>query len=101
METTFTFRNLEASDALKVHAEEKLQKLKKYLIKPTTAHIIFHLERFHHVVEVTLNANGIQYISCEKEKDMYASLDIAIAKLERQLRRYKEKLKEHKAHKNY
>jgi len=96
METTFTFRNIEASDALKTHALDKLQKLGKYMIKPITAHIIFNKERFQHQVEITLNANGIQYVSHEKEPDMYASIDLAVAKLERQLKKYKEQLKKHK-----
>src|SRR3989338_2581259 len=96
METTFTFRNIEASDALKNHAQDKLNKLGKYLVKPTTVHVIFNVEKFNHIVEVTLNANGVQYISHEKEKDMYASLDLAMAKLERQLKKYKDKLKAHK-----
>ncbi|MBI5300418.1 MAG: ribosome-associated translation inhibitor RaiA [Deltaproteobacteria bacterium] len=97
METTFTFRNINASDALKTHTLDKLTKLGKYLVKPTQAHIIFGVERFNHVVEVTLNANGIQYISHEKSEDMYTSIDKAVAKLERQLKKYKERLKEHKS----
>jgi len=55
------------------------------------------VERFNHVVEMTLNANGIQYISHEKSEDMYTSIDKAVTKLERQLKKYKERLKEHKA----
>lgn len=96
METTFTFRNLEASDALKTHTLIKLEKLNKYLIKPTKAHIIFNVERFHHIVECTVNANGVQYISHEKSEDMYTSIDKAVAKLERQLKKYKEQIKHHK-----
>lgn len=96
METTFTFRNLEASDALKTHTLDKLQKLDKYLIKPEKVHVIFHVERFQHIVEVTLNANGLPYVSHERASDMYASIDGALAKLERQLKRYKEQLKRHK-----
>lgn len=96
METTFTFRNLEVSDALKGLTLKKLERLNKYLVKPTKVHIIFHVERFQHIVEIALNANGIQYVSHEKAVDMYTSLDGAIHKLERQLKRYKERLKTHK-----
>jgi len=96
MQTTFTFRNMNASDALKTHALEKLTKLGKYLIKPIQTHVIFNVEKFNHVVEVTLTENGIQYISHEKSKDMYTSVDKAVSKLERQLKKYKERLKEHK-----
>lgn len=96
MEMTFTFRNLEATEALKTHALDKLKRLDKYLIKPTKAHVIFQVERFQHLVEVTVNANGIQYVSHEKSEDMYTSIDKAIHKLERQLKKYKERIKNHK-----
>lgn len=95
METTFTFRNIEASDALKKHTLQKLKRLKKYLVKATTAHVIFNTERFNHIVELTLNANGIQHVSHEKSEDMYTSIDKAVRKLERQLIKYKERLKNH------
>lgn len=96
METTFTFRNIEPTETLKTHTLGKLDKLSKYLIKPTKAHVIFNVERFNHLVEVTLNANGVQYISHEKSEDMYTSIDRAVTKLERQLKKYKEQLKKHK-----
>jgi putative sigma-54 modulation protein len=96
MQTTFTFRNLETSEALKSLTLKKLGRLDKYLIKPITAHIIFNVERFQQQIEITLNANGVQYVSHEKTPNMYTSIDGAIAKLERQLKRYKEQLKRHK-----
>lgn len=96
METHFTFRNIDASEALKNHTLEKLSKLNKYLIKPTNTHIIFSTVKFHHQVEITLNANGVQYITQEMSEDMYGSIDKAVQKMERRLKKYKEQLKSHK-----
>lgn len=96
MDTTFTFRNLEVSEPLKSLTLKKMGRLDKYLVKPITAHIIFNVERFQQQIEITLNANGIQYVSHEKAPNMYTSIDGAIAKLERQLKRYKEQIKRHK-----
>lgn len=96
METTFTFRHMEPSDALKLLALKKLSRLNKYLIKPTQAHFIFDVEKFQHTVEITLNANGVQYVSHEKDADMYVSLDGAVTKLEQQVRKTKERVKRHK-----
>ena len=96
METNFTFRHIEPSDALKQHALDKLGKLTKYEVLPAHIHVIFTKERFQHIVEITVNTNGVQYVSQEKEKDMYASLDLAVQKLERQLKKSKERLKEHR-----
>ena len=99
MQTSYTFRNLITSDALKTHAVEKLRKLDKYLLKPIEAHVIFNVERHEHkpqhFVEITLTANGIQHVSHESSDDMYTSLNKAVSKLEAQLRRQKEILKEH------
>ena len=95
METTFTFRHIDPSEGLKQHALDKLQKLDKYKVQPLHAHVIFTTERFQHVVEITLTAHGVQYVSLEKEKDMYASLDLAMQKIERQLKRHKERIKGH------
>jgi putative sigma-54 modulation protein len=96
METTFTFRNMDTTEALRNHTLDKLDKLTKYLVKPGNAHIIFNVEKFNHVAEITLTANGQRYVGIERSNDMYLSIDGAIRKLEDQLRKYKERLKAHK-----
>lgn len=96
METTFTFRNMESTDALRNHATDKLVKLKKYLIKPGNAHIILNVEKFNHIAEITLVANGTRYVGHERSNDMYTSIDGAVKKLEKQLRNHKERVKGHK-----
>lgn len=96
METTYTFRNMEATEALRDYAAEKLTKLKKHVIKPGNVHVIFNIEKFNHIAEVTLVANGIRYVSSQRSNDMYTSIDGAIKKLESQLREYKDRLKGHK-----
>ena len=96
METTFTFRNIEATNALKGHAADKLAKLKKYMIKPEHAHVIFKVESATHITEITLVANGKRYVCHQLSNDMYTSIDGAIKKLEKQLSKNKERVKEHK-----
>ena len=95
METTFTFRNLEATDGLRDHALEKLKKLDKYLVKPVGAHVIFHVERFEHVAEITLATNGGRFVGHERSADMYTSIDAAVDKLLKQLKRDRERHKHH------
>ena len=64
-----------------------------------SAYVIFNLERQdhkpQHFVEITLTANGVQHVSHEASDDMYTSLNKAVTKLEAQLRRQKEILREH------
>ncbi len=99
METMFTFRNIESTEGLRNHTEEKLLKLKKYCLKPESTHIILHVDKHHsHRAEITLVDHGEHYISHADSSDMYASIDQAISKLEAQLRRKKDRQKHHKGH---
>lgn len=96
METTYTFRKTEATEALKKHAEDKLAKLDKYIPKPIKAHVIFNIEGANHIVEIDFNSMGVRYFSKGISSDMYASIDNAVLKIEQQLRKKKERLKSHK-----
>lgn len=96
LDTTFTFRNMESTDALKQHALDKLVKLDKYLVNPALAHIIFNLDGTRHVAEITMNVKGGRYVGVGSSNDMYTSIDGAVDKLEKQMSRMKERRKGHK-----
>ncbi|BEH10114.1 MULTISPECIES: ribosome hibernation-promoting factor, HPF/YfiA family [Geobacter] len=96
MQITTTFRHMEQSEALKSYASEKLERVKKYIDEPITAQVFLTVEKIRHTAEVTLTAKGVTIKAAEETNDMYAALDAVIDKIERQLRRYKERLKEHK-----
>jgi len=96
MDTTYTFRNMETTDALRDHTENKFAKLKKLIIKPENAHIIFKVEKFNHTAEITMVADGVHYVVHHTSNDMYTSIDSAIKKLEKQLKSNKERVKNHK-----
>ena len=95
MELTVTFRHSEPSNVLKQNIEEKLSKLNKYLLKASQAHVILMVERSRHIAEITLSENHHTLCAKEGSHDMYQSVDLAIAKLERQLKKLKEKVKSH------
>lgn len=96
LETTFTFRNMESTEALRDHALDKMGKLGKYLFKPATAHVIFNVEGARHVAEITLHIKGASYIGVGTSNDMYASIDDAVDRLQKQMSRKKERVKGHK-----
>jgi putative sigma-54 modulation protein len=95
METTFTFRNMESTEALRDHTLDKLTRLHKYLIQPAAAHCIFKLEGPRHVAEITLSTKGGRYVGLESSNDMYTSIDGAVDNIVKQLSRHKERVKEH------
>ena len=98
MHITVTFRHLEATDSIKKHVEEKLEKFKKFLIHPIEAHVILSVEKFRKQCEITLSAPNFHATALTTDEDLYAAIDISEHKLERQLRKHKEIIKEHKHH---
>jgi len=96
MEMHVTFRHMDPSETIKQHVQSRLDHLKKYLLKPGNAHVILGLEKFRRIAEITLTDNGDQITALDETDDMYKSIDGAIAKLEKQLRKHKEKIQSHK-----
>lgn len=96
MQIATTFRHMEPSDALKSYAVEKLDRVKKYIDEPIVAQVFLTVEKIRHSAEVTITAKGITIKAAEETNDMYAAIDAVVDKIERQLRRYKERIKEHK-----
>ncbi|PRQ03260.1 putative sigma-54 modulation protein [Enhygromyxa salina] len=100
MQTQFVFRHMDSSDALRNYAEERLTKIKRYFSDPLKVNCTFAVEKINHIVQfdVTLR-NGLQLHSSETTENMYSSIDMALAKMERQVRRYKDRITNHKPHK--
>lgn len=98
MNINITFRHLDATDAIKDHVEGKLEKFKKYLIRPIDVHVILEVEKIRQKCEITLQAKDFSAVAHEESEDMYASIDNAVHKLERQMQKHKEKIKHHKGH---
>jgi putative sigma-54 modulation protein len=97
MQVTVTFRHMESSEPLRSYAEEKLPRVKKYIDEPVEAQVVLSVEKkIRHKAEVTLTAKGITIKAVEQTEDMYAAIDGVLDKLDRQLKRYKDKIKKHK-----
>ncbi len=98
MHITVTFRHLDASDALKEHADEKSERLKTYLVEPIEIHWVLSVEKIRHIADVTVVAGGVSLKAQESTQDMYSAIDLAATKIETQVRKHKERLKDHKSH---
>ena len=101
MQLSTTFRHMDASQAVREYAAEKLDKMRRYFHKdPISAHATFGVERgFHHVADLSITLpNGIVISAKETTEDMYSSIDLAVARIERQVRKWKEKIRDHKPH---
>jgi putative sigma-54 modulation protein len=96
MKISVTFRNGEGENWQKAYAEEKMQKIKKYLDAPAEAHIIVSIEKFRNATEINLSSNGWNINAKEEAKDMRIAFDRCVDKIEKQLKKQREKIREHK-----
>jgi putative sigma-54 modulation protein len=87
-------KNVEVTEALKEYARRKLSKLAKHFDHPMTATAVLSVEKNRQIVEVTIPLEGGRLLRGEEaNEDMYASIDLVVDKLEKQLDKLKTRLK--------
>ncbi len=96
MQVSVTFRKMEPSDSLKSYAMDKAMRLKKYVAMPADVNVVLAKQKYRYIADIRVMSRGI-VLRCEKNtQDMYSSIDLALDKIERQARKYKDKIREYK-----
>ena len=85
-------KNLTVSDSLKAAIEEKLNKLERYFKPDTEVRVTLSVEKERQKIEVTIPVKGGIIRSEQTSNDMYVSIDLVEEVIERQLRKYKNKI---------
>ncbi|UQZ88510.1 ribosome-associated translation inhibitor RaiA [Deltaproteobacteria bacterium Smac51] len=96
MQYSVTFRHMEPSDHLKEYSHDKLLRLEKYLDAVIDAEVVMTVEKFRHKAEVLITSDGLKIKAEEETEDMYSAIDMVVDKLEKQIKRQREKQKSHK-----
>ena len=96
MQVSVTFRNTEAEDWFKDYVNDRLSKIRKFIDKPLEAHVIITVEKFRNIADVNLMAKGININGKEEAKDMQLAFDAVMDKIEKQLKKHREKVRNHK-----
>ncbi len=92
MQVSVRGKNIEVTDAIKEYVEKKLSRFQKYFYRPLTAQVALAVERGRHIVEITIPLDGYLLRGEEASEDMYASVDLVMDKLERQVHKFKTRL---------
>ena len=85
-------KNIDVTPGLKSAVEDKLGKLDKYFSDDTTVHVTLSVERMDQKIEVTIPVKGSIIRSEQVSTDMYVSIDLVEEIIERQLKKYKNKI---------
>ena len=86
MNIAITFRQMESTDAVKGYAHDKVGRLQKFLRSPMSGQVKLSCQSRQHSAEVDLHSGGSHYHAHETSEDMYATIDVVVDKLERQIR---------------
>ena len=92
MRITITGRNIDITDGLRSAVEDKLSKLEKYFTPDTDVFVTLSVEKERQKIEVTIPVKGNIIRSEQVSNDMYVSIDLVEEVIERQLKKYKNKL---------
>ena len=92
MQIAIRGKGIDVTNALKDHVEKKVGKIEKFFEMPLTAQVTLNVERDRHIVEVTVPVNGMYIRGEEATGDMYASIDLVVDKLEKQIEKYKTRI---------
>ena len=95
MQITITGHHVEVTAALRAYVTEKMQKLERHFDQVSSVNVILNVEKLQHQAEATVKAGARTIFAVETAKDMYASIDKLIDKLDRQVRRHKDRITDH------
>lgn len=96
MQITFTGRHPGVTDHVKDYALEKVGKLERFFDGTQRVEIIMSKEGDQSAVELVISVKGGKIVSESRQPELYTALDLVLDKAEKQLVRYKEKLKTHR-----
>ncbi|GBD26543.1 Ribosome hibernation promotion factor [bacterium HR30] len=96
MNITVTFRHVGTSDGLRNYATQKVERLRKFARHLIDAHVILDVEKQRHRAEIVVSGRDLQLSAAEETNDLYSALDLALDKIERQLKKWDDKRKNRK-----
>jgi len=103
MQINITGHHVDITPALHAYVEEKLERLERHFDNITNAHVILEIEKDRQKAEATIHVSKGQVYADAEDANMYAAIDSLADKLDRQIKKHKEKLKDHhrgEGHKN-
>ena len=97
MQLNVSGHHVEVTDSMRDYVESKISRLERHFDIVSGVHCILTVEKLRHKAEAKVNVSGGTIYAETTEEDMYAAIDGLVDKLDRQVRKHKEKLSDHHA----
>ena len=95
MQIDVTGHHVELTDPLRNYVSDKFERLERHFDQVTDVHVILSVEKLRHKAEATMHITGGKLFADSTEADMYAAIDGLTDKLDRQIKKHKEKMTDH------
>lgn len=95
MQISLTGNHVELTEPLREYVNAKMERLERHFDIVHDIHVILSVEKLRHKAEATLHINGSNLFADSVQEDMYAAIDALTDKLDRQVRKHKEKMTDH------
>jgi putative sigma-54 modulation protein len=92
MQIDITGHQLDVTTSIRDYFNTKFERIKRHFDQVINVHAILSVEKINHKAEATMNVNGKTLFAESTEEDLYAAIDLLIDKLDKQVRRHKDKI---------
>ncbi len=96
MQINLTGHHVDITDSLRNYVDSKFEKLERHFDNVTNTHVILTVEKLNQKAEATMHLSGNTLFADSTAEDMYAAIDTLVDKLDRQVKKHKEKRSNHK-----
>lgn len=95
MQINISGHHIELTPAIKNYVDSKLNRLERHHDRITSTHVILSVDKLRQKAEATVHVSGKDFFADSEAEDLYAAIDLLADKLDRQLIKYKEKMRNH------
>ncbi len=98
MQINFTGHHVDVTPALRTFTEDKFNKLERHFDKITAINVILNVEKLRQIAEATIWVSKGELHASSESENMYTAIDLLIDKLDKQLMKHKQKIRDHRDH---
>lgn len=96
MQLSISGRHIDVTDALRTYVRNKMTRLERHDNHITNVHVVLSVNKLVQRAEATLHTNGAELFAVADDADLYAAIDALLDKLDRQVKKHKEKISNHR-----
>jgi putative sigma-54 modulation protein len=96
MQLNVTGHHVDVTPSMHDYVSQKLERLERHFDHVTNVHVILSVEKLRQKAEATIHISGGNLFADAQDEDMYAAIDAMVDKLDRQIKKHKEKMTDHR-----